>query len=145
MKLVTYSLQDKFYRVPDSVKAASSQALPSQISPQSVIQIWHCIVPTVLRNDMYIMWNIVHIYSQNFFFFPLKHCLLDSGDHQPKKGGGGVKERKRKTEGSFLSIYQRPSEIQTLFWKKLDKANRILFALVKNVHNPSFKPQIGHN
>lgn len=39
MKLVTYSLQDKFYRVPDSVRAVSSQALSSQLSPQSVIQI----------------------------------------------------------------------------------------------------------
>lgn len=39
MKLVTYSLQDKFYKVPDSVRAVSSQALSSQLSPQSVIQI----------------------------------------------------------------------------------------------------------
>lgn len=39
MKLVTYSPQDKFYRVPDSVRAVSSQALSSQLSPQSVIQI----------------------------------------------------------------------------------------------------------
>lgn len=53
---------------------------------------------------MYIMWNIVHIYSQDFF--PLKHCLLYSGS---RCSGNKIKlrgrEKKKKKSRGFFSFH----------------------------------------
>lgn len=53
------------------LESALSRPLPTQgslhqRSPKSVTQIWHCVTWSALWNDMYIMWNIVHIYSLDF-------------------------------------------------------------------------------
>lgn len=52
-------------------ESALSRSLPTQSclhqrSPKSVTQIWHCITRSAPWHDMYIMCNIVHIYSHDY-------------------------------------------------------------------------------
>lgn len=52
-------------------ESALSRSLPThsslhQCSPKSVTQIWHCITRSAPWNDIYIMCNIVHIFSLDY-------------------------------------------------------------------------------
>lgn len=47
-------------------RSLPTQSSPHQRSPKSVTQIWHCITGRAPWNDMYIMCNIVHIYSLDY-------------------------------------------------------------------------------